>query len=112
MAFSLYISLCEYPLLQPPVFVGTANYRALTFHDPVFAEVILNTLIYAALAIPLTTALAVLLAVLLNQKVRGQAFFRACIFVPTIVPLVAVGVVWMWMLNPEQGLVNQAIRSI
>lgn len=111
LGFSLYISFCDYPLLQPPVYVGVANYRAMTA-DPVFRDVVTNTLVYAIIAIPISTLLAVLLAVLLNQKVRGLAFFRACIFVPTIVPLVAVGVVWMWMLNPEQGLVNQVLRGV
>ncbi len=111
MGFSLYISFCDYPLLQPPVFTGAANYRALAA-DATFQKVIGNTFLYAALAIPLGTILAILLAVLLNQEVRGQAFFRACVFVPTIVPLVAVGVVWMWMLNAEAGLVNQAVRPI
>jgi multiple sugar transport system permease protein len=111
MVLSLYISFCDYPLLQPPVFVGPANYAELAV-DPVYHKVLVNTLIYAALAIPAGTVLAVLLAVLLNQNVRGQALFRTCIFVPTVVPLVAVAVVWMWMLNPEFGLVNAGLRTL
>lgn len=109
MGLSLYLSFCDYPLLQPPAFTGLQNYAGLA-RDDVFHKVVTNTLIFAALSIPLGTALAVLLAVLLNQPARGQAVFRACIFVPTIVPLVAVGVIWMWMLNPEAGLVNQVVR--
>lgn len=109
MGMSLYISLCDYPLLQPPVYVGAANYQALA-QDPVFHQVVWNTMVYAVLAIPVGTVLAVLLAALLNQNVRGQALFRTCVFVPTVVPLVAVAVVWMWMLNPEFGLVNQGFR--
>jgi multiple sugar transport system permease protein len=111
MGVSLYISFCDYPILQPPVYVGAANYEQLA-RDPVFHKVLKNTLVYAALAIPAGTLLAVVLAVLLNQKVRGQAFFRACIFVPTVVPLVAAAVVWMWMLNPEYGLMNQALGVV
>lgn len=111
MGFSLYISFCDYTLLQPPAYVGAANYRNLA-GDPVFRQVIVNTLVYAALAIPLTTVLAILLAVLLNSRVRGQAIFRACVFLPTVVPLVAAAVVWMWMLNPEFGLINQAMRAL
>jgi multiple sugar transport system permease protein len=111
MAVSLYISFCDYPLLQPPVYIGTSNYRELAV-DPVFHKVLANTFVYASLAIPLGTLVAILLAALLNQKVRGQAVFRACIFVPTIVPLVAVGVVWMWMLNPEYGLINQTLGHL
>ncbi len=111
LAISLYISLCDYPLLQPPVYVGLENYRRLA-HDPTFARVVFNTCLYAALAIPATTVLAILLAVLLNQPVRGQALFRACVFVPTIVPMVAVGVVWLWLLNPRLGPVNAILRAI
>ncbi|MFQ5807147.1 MAG: carbohydrate ABC transporter permease [Phycisphaerae bacterium] len=111
MGLSLYISFCDYPLLQPPVYVGAANYKELA-GDPVFHKVLTNTFTYATLAIPLGTVLAVLLAVLLNQNARGQAVFRACIFVPTVVPLVAVAVVWMWMLNPEFGLINQSLRAL
>ena len=111
MGMSLYISFCDYPLLQPPVYTGTANYTALA-HDPVFGTVLTNTLIYAAAAIPLGAVVAVVLAVLLNQKVRGQAFFRTCVFVPTVVPVVAAGVMWLWLLNPEFGLVNQVLRGV
>ncbi len=111
MVISLYISFCDYPLLQPPVFVGLANYQQLV-HDAVFHKAVWNTVIYASTAIPVGTVLAVLLAILLNQRVRGQAFFRACIFVPTIVPLVAAGVVWMWMMNPEYGLLSTSLRTV
>jgi multiple sugar transport system permease protein len=111
MLFSFYISLCDYPLLQPAVFVGADNYRGL-LSDEAFWLVVRNTLLFAAVSVPAATVLAILLAVLLNQPVRGQAFFRACVFVPTIVPLVAAGVVWMWLLNPEHGLVNDALRAL
>lgn len=111
MALSLYISFCDYPLLQPPVYVGAANYQQL-LSDAVFHKAVWNTVIYASLAIPIGTVLAVLLAVLLNQPARGQALFRACVFVPTVVPLVAAGVVWMWLLNPEYGLLNTLLRTI
>jgi len=111
LAISLYISFCNYPLLQPPVFVGAANYRELA-SDSVFHQVMLNTVLYASLAIPAGTVLAVLLATLLNRDVRGQAVFRTCVFFPTAVPLVAVGVMWMWMLNPEFGLVNAGFRML
>lgn len=109
MGMSLYISFCDYPLLQPPVYVGAQNYRALAV-DPVFHKTFVNTLIYAALAIPVGTILAVLLAVLLNQRVFGQGFFRMCIFVPTVVPMVGAALVWLWMLNPEYGLINQFLH--
>jgi multiple sugar transport system permease protein len=111
LGISLYISFCDYPLLQPPVYVGAANYKALA-EDPVFHKVVLNTLKYVVMAIPIGTILAILLAVLLNARVRGQAFFRACVFLPTIVPVVATGVMWLWLLNPDLGLINSTLARV
>lgn len=111
MAFSFYISFCDYPLLQPPVFTGLTNYVQLA-GDPVFHKVVWNTGAFALVSIPLATVLAVLLASLLNQRVPGRAFFRACIFLPTVVPLTAAGLVWMWMLNPEHGPINGGLRAV
>ncbi|MBL8877565.1 MAG: sugar ABC transporter permease [Phycisphaerales bacterium] len=110
LGMSLYISFCDYPILQPPVWIGAENYAALA-RDPVFYQVLWNTALFAIVSIPICTAVAVGLAMLLNQQVRGQAFFRACIFVPNIVPLVATGIVWLWMLNPQHGLINQTIAA-
>ncbi len=111
MGWSLYISFCDYPMLQPPVWIGFENYERM-FREPAFYTVLRNTMLYAAIAIPAGTVTAVGLAVLLNQKVRGQAIFRTCIFLPTVVPLVATAVVWYMMLNPEIGLVNRSLRSV
>lgn len=111
MGYSLYISFCDYSLLQPPVFTGSANYASLG-GDDVFWKAVGNTLLFAAVSVPLGTVLAILLAVLLNQPARGQAFFRACVFLPTIVPLVVAGIVWMWLLNPATGLINSVLRGV
>ncbi len=111
MGFSLYISFCDYTLLQPPLYTGGANYAAL-MNDGLFWKVVANTLVFALLAVPLSTILAIGLAVLLNQPVRGQALFRAAVFVPTVVPLVVSGLVWMWMLNPSAGLVNGVLAAV
>lgn len=111
MGFSLYISFCDYTLLQAPVFTGVSNYAEMA-QDALFWKSVWNTLKFAAISVPLGTVLAVLIAVLLNQPVRGQAFFRACAFLPTIVPLVVAGLVWMWMLNPTGGLFNATYQQI
>ncbi|MFO0838471.1 MAG: sugar ABC transporter permease [Phycisphaerae bacterium] len=106
---SLYLSFCDYTLLQPPAFIGWANYLSLA-SDADFGKVVFNTLVYSLLAVPLGAIVAVALALLLNRTARGQAFFRACVFLPTIVPLTAAAMVWMWMLNPQAGLVNEPFR--
>lgn len=109
MGRSLYVSFCDYSLLQPPVFVGDVNYRALAT-DAVFWQVVFNTLVYSLVSVPLSTGLAILLALLLNHRVPGLGFFRASVFLPTVVPLAAAALVWMWMLNPQTGLVNEPFR--
>lgn len=108
---SLYYSFCNYPMLKPPVWVGLANYQAL-FKDPVFYTSLWNTAYYAIFATPLGIVTAFLLALLLNQKVKGMAVFRTMFFVPSIVPLVAGSVLWLWLLNPQYGLINTLLRSI
>lgn len=108
MGYSLYVSFCDYTLLQQPVFTGVRNFQQLAT-DETFWKVLRNTLLFAGLSVPLTTVFAILLAVLMNQGVRGQAFFRACMFLPTVVPLVAAGVVWSLLLNPKLGLLNAVL---
>ncbi len=111
MALSLYYSLTDYPLLEPPIYVGAQNYRDM-LHDGVFRLVLVNTLIYAAFSVPLGTVVALVIAGLLNQRVRGVSLFRAAVFVPTLVPIVASAMVWMWLFNGELGLINQFLIHV
>jgi multiple sugar transport system permease protein len=109
MGASLFISFTDYPLLQPPVWIGMENYARLV-EDGIFHQVVANTLIYTALAVPLLTVVAIAVAVLLNQRLPGQAVFRACVFVPSIVPLVAAAVVWSRLLGVD-GIFNQLLTG-
>lgn len=111
IAMSLYYSLTDFPLLEAPVWVGAENYATL-FADPVFWLTVKNTALFALLWIPGATALSVFLAVLLNQQVKGRAFFRSVIFLPTLVPLIASAMVWLWLYNAEVGLINQGLRAV
>jgi multiple sugar transport system permease protein len=111
MLASLYYSFCNYPMLKPPVWVGLANYRTL-IHDPVFYKALYNTAYYAVFATPAGIVTAFLLALLLNQKVKGMAVFRTMFFVPSIVPMVAGSVLWLWLLNPQYGLVNTILLGL
>lgn len=108
---SLYYSFCSYSALKPPQWVGLGNYR-LIFRDiatrGLLFEAIYNTLYYALFAVPLGIAVSFAMALLLNQKVRGQAFFRTLFYVPSVVPVVASSVLWLWLLNPQHGLINLA----
>jgi multiple sugar transport system permease protein len=108
---SLYYSLCDYSVLKPPVLIGIANYQDL-FTDPVFWKSLYNTLYFAVFFLPLATVLAIALALLLNTGVRGMTVYRTIFFLPSLTPLVALGILWMWMLNGEYGVVNHVLNMI
>jgi multiple sugar transport system permease protein len=110
IALSFYYSLTDYPLLEPPLYIGLDNYRNL-LTDDLFGVAIGNTLIYALIAIPAGTIIALIVAGLLNQRVRGVGFFRTAVFVPTLVPIVASAMIWLWLFNGEYGLINQALAA-
>jgi len=107
---SLYYSLTDYSVLRAPQFVGFANYAEI-FTDEVFHTTLWNTFIYVLGAVPLTTVMAILLALLLNTKVRGMALYRTLFFIPSLVPMVALGVLWLWLFNGEAGIINEGLRA-
>lgn len=109
VGMSLYFSFTDYPMLEKPVWSGLDNFRTLAA-DPVFWKVLKNTVVYAAFSIPLQTVLALAVAALLNQNIRGVRFYRAAVFVPAIVPAVACAMIWYWLFNGELGLVNQLLN--
>jgi multiple sugar transport system permease protein len=111
IAMSLYYSCTDYNLLEAPLWVGAANYKRM-LGDEVFGLVLKNTAIYALFSIPLCTVLALAIAALLNGRVRFRAAFRAAVFVPSLVPLAATAMVWMWLFNGEYGLINLALSLV
>ena len=108
---SLFFSFCDYDVLSEPVWVGGLNYRDM-MADHVFWKSLYNTLFFSALALPLGMILALLLAILLNQPVRCRGAFRAIFFLPSLVPMVAGAMVWLWILNGKLGLLNQFLGTI
>jgi len=106
MVTSLFLSFQIYDL-HSMEFVGVENYRRLLFDDPLFWKSLQVTLTYALFAVPLGVAGSLLLAVLLNQKVRGQRFFRTFFYMPSLVPVVASALVWQWVFNTDNGALNQ-----
>src|SRR5688572_8213068 len=108
---SLYYSLCSYDTLRPPRWVGLENYRILLTQDPLFWKSIGNTLFMVAAGLPLGIIASLGIALLLNQKVRGIAFYRTVFYLPSITPIVATSILWLWLLNPEIGLVNTLLAK-
>jgi multiple sugar transport system permease protein len=105
---SLLLSFTNYNVIDTPKFVGLGNYSTL-FQDKLFYKSLRVTTYYAALAVPFTIISSLLLAVLLNQKVKGQAIFRTLYYTPSIVSGVSVAFLWSWLLNKEFGVVNSLL---
>src|SRR5262245_9623299 len=111
IGLSFYYSLCSYSLLQPPLFKGLENYRTL-WNDEVFWKALRNTAIYGAFALPLGMAIALGVAMLLNSKIRGVSIYRTIVFLPSLVPMVASAMLWLWLFNAKLGLVNTFLMSL
>jgi multiple sugar transport system permease protein len=108
---SLFYSFCDYSILQRPVFIGLGNYQKLIFDD-VFWLSLTNTLYYALFSVPLGVVTSLSLALLLNLPIRGRAFFRAVFYLPSIVPVVASSMLWLWIFNGQYGVLNWALRPV
>jgi multiple sugar transport system permease protein len=109
---SIIYSLCEYHVLTPARYVGLGNYKKMIFEDELFLKSLYNTLYFTLFYTPLSILGALLLALLLNSKVRGIRLFRTVFYTPAVVSGVAVCVLWMWLLNPDSGLINRSLGSL
>ncbi len=109
---SLYYSLTSYNTLKAPKWVGFYNYIFMFTKDPLFLKALWNTAYYAILSVPLGIAASVLIAMLLNQKVKGMRLFRTIFYLPTVVSSVATALLWMWIMDPNFGLLNTLLSKI
>lgn len=111
MLFSIVISFCRYDILNPAVFTGLDNYAFMFNEDDLFWKSLGNT-IFMVIGIPLGMVVGLGMAVLLTQKVRGIAVWRTLFYLPSIVPMVAASILWIWIFNPQSGLLNGMLASI
>ncbi|MBC8140316.1 MAG: sugar ABC transporter permease [Armatimonadetes bacterium] len=109
---SIYLSFTRYNIVTPPVWIGLGNYRTLLTGDPLFWKSLGVTFSFAFAAVPLGVILGVALALLLNLNLRGMSVYRTIFFLPSILPTVATSVVFLWLFNPEIGLINRLLRAI
>lgn len=103
------LSFVQWDLLNPIKFVGFENYREI-FHDGLFYKILVNTIIFALSTSFLGVIIPLILASILNTKIRGSEFFKGAYFLPFITPMVVVGVVWAWIFDPNIGLLNQVLH--
>ena len=102
---SFFISLTQWTLINPPKFIGLENYKNL-FSDPTFYWTLWHTVYYTLGSVPLSIILSLLLAIAMNQRIKGITIFRSMYFLPVISTWVAVAIVWRWIYNPLFGLLS------
>jgi multiple sugar transport system permease protein len=112
IASSIYFSFTRYDMLSTPEWIGLDNYRRLLTDDRRFVKAINNTLIYAALYVPLHVITALGVALLLHQARRLAGIYRTIYYLPSITPAVATAYLWIWILNPNDGVVNRFLRFL
>lgn len=108
---SLYLSFTHWDIYQGPHWIGLRNY-ALLFQDPLFYKSLEVTLYYSALSIPLNIAVGLALSLLLNTKLKGIGIFRTLFYLPSVITGVAVAMLWLWIFNPDYGLVNYFLSFV
>ena len=108
---SLYYSFTRFTGIGNPVFAGLSNYSGL-LHDSLFHTAVFNTFYYTIIEVPFSTVVALGLALLLNMKVRGQAVYRTLFYIPSIVPVVASSLIFVWIFEPSFGIVNALLSDV
>lgn len=112
MVYSLYISATDWDYMSPEYkIVGLKNYSNL-LHNKAFYEVLKNTVIFSLGTLIPTLIGGLILALLLNKKLRGMGFFRTILFSPWVTPTVAVSIVWSWIFEPRVGLANYILQAM
>ena len=107
---SLYYSFCQYDVLQIPMYIGFNNYYEILFNDPYFWKSISNTFFYTLFRVPSNIILSLIIAISINKISRGGSIFRTAYFIPSLVSGVALSVIWMWIFNPQIGLLNLILK--
>jgi multiple sugar transport system permease protein len=111
VVWSFVLSFQHTDLTSPGTFAGGDNYAKLVA-DPLFWDAARRTLVYVMLFVPVTLALALPIAVMLNQQIRGVVFYRLAVSVPLVTSTVATGIMFSWLANPQFGLVNAALEAV
>ena len=111
VVWSALLSFQRTNLIAPGQWIGLANYKALP-HDPLFQASIAHSLIYTALFVPLSVAGGLLTAVALNRRIRGIRIYRTAVFVPVVLSTIATAIMFLWLLDPNFGLVNYLLGQV
>lgn len=109
---SLYISFTTYDMIAAPQFIGLKNYIILFTNDDIFWQSLGNTVYHVLISVPLGLIVGVSLALLLNNKIRGMSLYRTMFYLPNVVSIVAMALLWMWLFQPNFGIINELLSPI
>jgi multiple sugar transport system permease protein len=109
---SLFISFTNYDMISTPTFIGFENFRILLTNDSLFWKSLGNTLYHVAIAVPVGIIVGLLLALLLNNKLKGMSIYRTLFYLPNVVSIVAMTLLWLWLFQPNFGLINQILSPL
>jgi multiple sugar transport system permease protein len=112
MVASLFLSFTRWDLLSPVEFVGLRNYQKMLSGDPLVAQALKVTAVYTSVYVPVDLVGGLVLALLMNQKLRFVNVFRTIYYLPSVLPAVAFVVLWMWILHPDVGLINTLLANV
>ncbi|MCD9021144.1 carbohydrate ABC transporter permease [Cohnella silvisoli] len=112
VAASFFYSLTDWSIGNDWQMVGMDNYKTIFTGDPLFRKALYATTYYALGSVPIGLVVAFAVAMLLNQKVKGLSIFRTIFYLPTIVPSIANTILWLWIFNPDFGLLNSMLKSV
>lgn len=107
--FSFGLSFAKWDLLNPIQFVGLDNYKEI-FTEPLFGKILLNTVVFALATSFFGVIIPLILAAIMNSKIRGTDFFKTAYFLPFITPMIVIGIVWEWIFDPNIGLLNKVLQ--
>ena len=103
------LSFAKWDLINPIVFAGLDNYREI-FTEPLFFKILVNTVVFAVSTSVLGVIIPLILACILNSKIRGSEFFKTAYFLPFITPMIVIGIVWEWIFDPNIGLLANVLN--
>lgn len=109
--YTIYLSFTRYSGIKAPIWIGLANYRRL-FEDEVYSKVLGNTFYYVLLAVPIGVVVAMVLALCMNADLPEIPIYRTILYLPSVLPLVALSFIFMALLDPNQGIVNQLLGRV
>ena len=103
------LSFCKWDLINPISFVGINNYKEI-FTEPLFFKILINTIVFALATSIFGVIIPLILACILNSKIRGSEFFKTAYFLPFITPMIVIGIIWEWIFDPNIGLLANVLN--